>query len=265
MSEASINDVLIPGIPANSPEESSVFAKRSSAFKSRIERCRQLEKAQEIRDNLLHVASKIAIPAKNLEQNLISYQVLRQVLDSENSEPIVGPFDRDTFGHPETLLEDFLQQYKTHKHDVAQQDEFPLLIQKIASLAEDLKEHTSTAWCEYIRGLKAQWEVDQRLFSTRSHLDDERKKQSDYIDLVTLFTNKSRSLPKTTEEFEAVFTLHKQLCQQREALKLEVPEDVNIFLKAVAGQGATLEMLTENVRTWLVEEDDLTRYRIKRL
>lgn len=265
MSEACINDVLIPVVPTNIPEESCVFAKRSSAFKSRIERYKQLEKAQEIRDSLLHITSKIETPVKNLEQILISYQVLRQVLDSENSEPIVGPFDRDTFGDPKVLLENFLQQYKIYKHDVAQQSEFPLLIQKIASLAEDLKEHTSITWREYINSLKAQWDVDQRLFSTRSHLDDERKKQQDYKDLITQFTNRSRCLPKTTEEFEAVLTLHKQLCQQRETLKLDVPEDVNIFLKAVTGQGASLDMLTEKVRTWLAEEDDLTRYRIKRL
>lgn len=265
MNEASINDALIPAVAASAPEESSVFAKRSSAFKARIERYKQLEKAQEIRDNLLQVASKIETPAKKLEQILTSYRVLRQVRDSENSEPIVGPFDRNAFGHPKTLLEAFHQQYTTHKHDVAQQNEFALLIQKIECLADDLNEHTSTAWREYIRGLKAQWEVDQKLFSTLSHQEEQRKIQQHYSELVAQFTNSSRGLPKTTEEFEVVIALHEQLCQQREALKLDVPEDVNIFLKAVAGQGATIDMLTENVRTWLTEEDDLTRYRIKRL
>lgn len=265
MSETSINDALIPVVVASTPEESSVFAKRSSAFKARVERYKQLEKAQEIRNSLLLVERRIDAPTQKLAQILSSYLLLRRTCDDERGEPIVGPFERDTFGHPQILLAAFRQQYATHKHDVAQQNEFALLIQEIESLAIALNEHTSNAWREYTRGLKAQWEVDKKLFSSRAHLDEERKKQQHYSDLVDQFTNSSRGLPKNAEEFEAVIALHEQLCQQRESLKLNVPEEVNLFLKAVAGRGASLDMLTENVRTWLTEEDDPTRYLIKRL
>ncbi|ATM88535.1 Uncharacterised protein [Yersinia thracica] len=266
MSETSINDEVIPAISvASTPGESSVFEQRSSVFKARLQRYKQLEKAQEIRDNLLKVAQKINAPTQKLEQTLSCYRVLRQIRDSENDEPIVGAFDRDTFGHPQDLLATFCLQYAMRKHDVAQEGEFARLILEIERLSRDLNEHTSKAWCEYTHGLKEQWEVDQKLFSSRVHLDEERKKQQRYVDLVAQFINCSRWLPKSAEEFEAVLTLHEQLCQVRETLKLNVPEDVNLFLKAVAGQGATLDMLTENVLCWLAKEDDPSRYRIKRL
>jgi len=265
MSEANISEAITSPVSTSAPEEISVFARRSGEFKARLERHQQLEKAQEIRDSLLLVARKIDVPAKKLAQILTSYLLLRHVRDSESGEPIVGLFDRKTFGHPQTLLAAFHQQYATHKHDVAQVQEFALLILEIDRLAGELSDHTSTAWREYTRGLKAQWEVDQRLFSNLAHQEGQRKVQQHYINLVAQFTNSSRGLPKTAEEFEAVIALHEQLFQQREALKLDVPEEVNLFLKAVAGQGATLDMLTPNVLSWLANEDDPTRYRIKRL
>ncbi|WP_413727333.1 hypothetical protein [Sodalis sp. RH19] len=261
MSEVSNSEA----VTANTSEEINVFARRSGEFKARLERHQQLEKAQEIRDSLLLVARKIDTPAKKLAQILTSYLLLRQVYDSVSGEPIVGLFDRKTFGHPQALLTAFLQQYEAHTYDVAQAQEFTLLVLEIERLASALNEHTSTAWREYICTLKAQWEVDQRLFSNLAHQEGQRKVQQYYIDLVAQFTNSSRGLPKTADEVEAIIDLHEQLCHQRDALSLEVPEDVNLFLKAVAGQGATLDMLTEKVRTWLANEDDPTRYRIKRL
>ncbi|EPA2276178.1 hypothetical protein ACQ1GZ_000720 [Escherichia coli] len=263
MSEVNINDVVTP--VASVPEERGIFARRSGDFKARLQRYQQMEKAQDIRDNLLRIAKKIDTPTQTLAQALCSYRVLRQVHDDETGKPIVGPFDRATFGNPQILLTAFCQQYATHKHDVEQEGELALLTQEIRRLASELSTHTTAAWVNYIRGLKAQWEVDQRLFSNLAHQEGQRKVQQHYIDLVEKFTCSSRGLPKTIEEFETVRDLHEKLCQQRGALKLDVPEEVNHFLKAVAGQGATLDMLTPNVLSWLTEEDDPTRYRIRRL
>lgn len=266
MSEASINDEVIPVISDSSvQEESSVFAQRSSAFKARLERHQQLEKAQDIRDSLLNVAQRIDAPTQKLAQILTSYLLLRQVRDRDSGEPIVGQFDRVTFGQPQALLAAFRQQYATHKHDVAQVQEFALLVMEIERLAGQLNDHTSTAWQNYTRTLKAQWEVDQRLFNNLAHQEGQQRVQQRYSNLVVQFTSISRGLPKTTDEFESMTALHEQLCEQRELLKLDLPEEVNLFLRAVAGQGATLDMLTPNVLTWLANEDDPTRYRIKRL
>ncbi|MCA6935394.1 hypothetical protein [Pectobacterium versatile] len=261
MSEASISEA----VTASAPEEISVFARRSSEFKVRLERHQQLEKAQEIRDSLLQVARKIDLPVKKLAQILTSYLLLREVCDSESGEPIVSLFDREKFGHPQASLAAFLQQYEVYAYDVAQAQELALLIQEIERLTNELSDHTTTAWRNYTRTLKAQWEVDQKLFSTLAHQEEQRKAQQQYSDLAALFTNNCRGLPKNREEFEAVLALHEQLSVQREALKLDVPEDVNLFLKAVAGQGASLDMLTPNVLSWLACEDDPTRYCIKRL
>lgn len=261
MSEASISEAVTTSVP----EGISVFARRSSEFKARLERHQQLEKAQEIRDSLLQVARKIDVPAKKLAQILTSYLLLREVYDSESGEPIVGLFDRGTFGHPQALLAAFLQQYEAFTYDVAQAQELALLVLEIERLAIELSDHTSTAWRNYTRTLRAQWEVDQKLFNTLAHQEEQRKAQKQYSDLAAQFTNNCRGLPKNREEFEAVIALHEQLCVQREALNLDVPEEVDLFLKAVAGQGATLDMLTPNVLSWLANEDDPTRYRIKRL
>ncbi|MGL6426161.1 hypothetical protein [Aeromonas hydrophila] len=266
MSEVVINDEVIPVTSDSSAqEESSVFVQRSSSFKARLERHQQLEKAQDIRDSLLKIAQKIDGPTKKLAQILTSYLLLRQVRDSASGEPIVGLFDRVTFGCPQALLAAFRQQYATYKHDVAQVKETALLAMGIEHLAGKLDEHTSTAWQNYIRMLRAQWEVDQKLFSNLAHQEGQQREQQRYSDLVVRFTSTSRRLPKTTDEFEAVVELHEQLCEQRELLKLDLPEEVNLFLRAVAGQGATLDLLTPNVLTWLANEDDPTRYRIKRL
>ncbi|MER3383174.1 hypothetical protein [Pectobacterium aroidearum] len=261
MTEASISEAVTP----SAPEGISVFARRSSEFKARLERHQQLGKTQEIRDNLLQVARKIDVPAKRLAQTLASYLLLREAYDSESGESIVGLFDRETFGHPQALLAAFLQQYEAYTYDVAQAQELALLVQEIERLVTELSDHTCTAWRNYIRALKAQWEVDQKLFSTLVHQEEQRKAQQKYSDLAAQFTNKSRGLPKNREEFEVVIALHEQLCVQRKAINLDVPEEVDLFLKAVAGQGASLDMLTPNVLDWLANEDDPTRYCIKRL
>ncbi|WP_312055224.1 hypothetical protein [Pantoea brenneri] len=263
MSEANISDM------ANSVstiiEDDGIFARRSSAFKARIQRYQQLEKAQEICINLLQIANKIETPTQKLAQTLCSYRVLRQARDIETDLPIVSPFDRVSYGSPQKLLNEFRVKYQTHHYDVAQESEFALLIEKIESLVSALDEHTSTAWRKYTQVLKAQWEVDQKLFSSLAHQQGQRKVQERYCRLEEQFNRSSRMMPKTKEDYEAVIALHEQLCQEREALKLDVPEEVNLFLKSVAGQGATLDMLTENVLMWLANEDDPTRYRIRRL
>lgn len=264
MSESDINDVERPLTAADTVEESRVFTQRSDQFKARLERHQQLEKAQEIRDNLLQVARKINAPVKKLAQTLSCYLLLRTSHDSERDRPIATPFDRDTFGHPQALLAAFRQRYAVSQHSVAQHQELALLTLEIERVATALYGHTNDAWQSYTRSLKAQWDVDQKLFSSLSHQEEERKKQQHYKDLSSLFAIRSRGLPKTAQELDEVNDLHEQLCQQREALKLDVPEEVNLFLKAVAGDGATLDMLTENVLSWLAAEDDPTRYRIKR-
>ncbi|WP_329600788.1 hypothetical protein R1C93_22025 [Citrobacter koseri] len=258
MNAENINDLLVP-------QDICVFTRRSANFKARLQRYQQLEKALNVRDNLLQIAKRIDAPTKKLAMTFCSYKVLRQVKGIETNEPIVGPFDRKTFGNPQRLLMEFRAKYQEFHYDVAQQPEFSDLIKKIDVLASALYEHINTAWCKYTQGLRALWEVDQKLFSSLAHQEEQRKVQLRYIDLVAQFTSSTRVLPRTVDEFDTVVVLHEQLCQQREALKLDVPEEVNIFLKAVAGQGATLDMLTEDVRTWLTGEDDPSRYRIKRL
>ncbi|MGT3987229.1 hypothetical protein ACVTMT_11750 [Escherichia coli] len=56
MSEVNINDVVTP--VASVPEERGIFARRSGDFKARLQRYQQMEKAQDIRDNLLRIAKK---------------------------------------------------------------------------------------------------------------------------------------------------------------------------------------------------------------
>lgn len=61
-------------------------------------------------------------------------------------------------------------------------------------------------------------------------------------------------IPKNSEDFDRVDKLIEQLRQSLESLSTDkIPEDVQKFLKAAAKSGATIDLLTLEVKEWLIQ------------
>jgi ribonuclease D len=61
-------------------------------------------------------------------------------------------------------------------------------------------------------------------------------------------------IPKNSEDFDRVDKLIEQLKQSLESLSSDkIPEDVQRFLKAAAKSGATIDLLTLEVKEWLIQ------------
>jgi flagellin-specific chaperone FliS len=60
--------------------------------------------------------------------------------------------------------------------------------------------------------------------------------------------------PKNSEDFDRLDKLIEQLRQSLDSLSSDkIPEDVQKFLKAAANQGATIDLLTLEVKEWLIQ------------
>ncbi|MEG4810140.1 hypothetical protein QUA82_20650 [Microcoleus sp. F8-D3] len=74
----------------------------------------------------------------------------------------------------------------------------------------------------------------------------------------------SNSIPQSSEDFERVDRLIEQLKQCWEGLNAdEVPEAVLRFLRVAANEGATLGLLTPEVKDWLAKHDLIYSLRIR--
>ncbi len=74
----------------------------------------------------------------------------------------------------------------------------------------------------------------------------------------------SNSIPESSEDFERVDRLIEQLKQCWDGLNAdEVPEAVRSFLKEAANEGATLGLLTPEVKDWLAKHGLIDSLRIR--
>jgi hypothetical protein len=75
-------------------------------------------------------------------------------------------------------------------------------------------------------------------------------------------TQYARSLPRERADFDGVRNTARQLTETYQQFDFDVPESVKRFLKAIGEDGADLALLTDEVISWLEENNSTKRYRI---
>ena len=83
-----------------------------------------------------------------------------------------------------------------------------------------------------------------------------------YEKLHQSFRAEFERLPADRAAIEHVRSLAEDLTETAKGFDYDVPADVKRFLEAVQSGGATLDLLTDTVRTWLTENDAFASYRI---
>jgi hypothetical protein len=120
----------------------------------------------------------------------------------------------------------------------------------IESLKNTLRQHLCQAWKSYLTqhlpstskemleifaGLESLRPTLQRIYSLDRQIQEVE-------------------FPKNSEDFDRLDKLIEQLRQSLDSLSSDkIPEDVQKFLKAAANQGATIDLLTLEVKEWLIQ------------
>ncbi|MBH1945542.1 hypothetical protein I5L01_15050 [Erythrobacter sp. YJ-T3-07] len=83
-----------------------------------------------------------------------------------------------------------------------------------------------------------------------------------YEQLHQAFRAEFDRLPADRAAIERVRSLAEELTETAKAFDYNVPAEVKRFLEAVQSGGATLDLLTDTVKTWLTDNDAFPSYRI---
>lgn len=132
---------------------------------------------------------------------------------------------------------------------------------RIEQLQNSLKEQLNQSWLVY---------RSQKMPSTNNEILNLLDKVSAFKPTVQSIRNldrkiqESNSIPKSSEDFERVDRLIEQLKQCWEGLNSdEVPEAVLRFLRVAANEGASLGLLTPEVKDWLTKNRLIDSLRIR--
>lgn len=132
---------------------------------------------------------------------------------------------------------------------------------RIEQLQNSLREQLNQSWWLY---------RSQKMPTTNNEILNSLEKISAFkptvqrIRILDLQIQESNSIPESSEDFERVDRLIEQLKQCWERLNSdEVPEAVLRFVKEAANEGATLELLTPEVKDWLTKHRLIDSFRIR--
>jgi hypothetical protein len=92
--------------------------------------------------------------------------------------------------------------------------------------------------------------------------ESNKKALIEYSQLHGEFKILQREFPADTADINRVKMCAEKLKMVAEKFDFDVPEDVKIFLAAVARGGATLDLLTNEVGKWLNQNQSEMNYRI---
>lgn len=135
-----------------------------------------------------------------------------------------------------------------------------ILIKEIGNLKNRLQQNLTQAWKSYL---------NQHLPSTNKEMLEI------FAGLVTLRPTIERiytlqrqiqsiEFPKNSEEFDRIDNLIDELRQSLASLSSDqIPENVQDFLKTAATQGATIDLLTPEVKEWLIQHRLINSLRIR--
>ena len=131
---------------------------------------------------------------------------------------------------------------------------------KVKSLKDDLNEQLKRAWTAYcaqhLRG------TNEELLGILVKIDTFR----DAVQRIQTLTKQLRGIefPRDNEHFSQIDVKIAQLSQAWNSLRSdEVPEDVVQFLKAAAIGGASIDRLTPEVMSWLVDREIVNSFCVR--
>lgn len=227
----------------------------------------QLQRKTQIRNAYMDLASTLAKEVAKLQLQTGAYLLLLRNAHFDSEDTIVTVMDNDPVSRVRYALQNFRQAFTELKYEVrqSQEQEWTKLLEEMRSLTQNFKLYVEPAWEIYVKELRDCWFVDESLLEGQMYIDERRKLFEKYQIEKKYFEQSTSRTPNSQEELELVHLAHERLLALRKQMDLKIPAAVNDFLMASGrGRGAELVLLTPQVLTWLQNNDDVSRYRIKR-
>lgn len=139
--------------------------------------------------------------------------------------------------------------------------DWTLLKDQVRATCEQLASTLQTEWGHFVQSAYSgdtPSSLKGSLAGTEQNLDNLAR----YSEVYAALNQYARSRPSERGDFDRVRDFSRQLSEIYQDFDFDVPEAVNRFLRAVAGGGAELELLTSEVRDWLEQHSRSDRYRI---
>lgn len=248
-----------------------------SSARSLVERCAglsqlldnydQLQRKTQIRNAYMDLASTLAKEADNLKLQAGAYLLLLRNTHFDGGDTIITAMDNDPVSSVRYALQNFREAFEQLKYEVRQskEEEWAKLLAEMTTLTNTFKQYLEPAWEMYIKELRDSWFVNESLLEGQMHIDERKSLFNQYLMEKSRFEKATNRIPSSQQDLDLVHKLQERLLVLRGQMDLDIPPAVNEFLMASGrGKGALLHLLTSEVLTWLQDNDDVSRYHIKR-
>lgn len=145
--------------------------------------------------------------------------------------------------------------------DLTRGRDWNLLKDHVQATCENLRSTVDAEWRQFVETICNAQRPDD-LERTLAHTDRNKTSLKLYREVYEQITKYAGSRPNDRTDFDCVRDLSRQLAEIHKEFDFDVPEEVKRFLRAVADGGATLDLLTAEVRDWIEQQQGSERYRI---
>lgn len=135
------------------------------------------------------------------------------------------------------------------------------LAENSSNIEDALERRAREAWREYASNLYS-GQTPENLSASLAMTETNRKALEEYKKIYSDFKELKTQFPKDTTDINRTNQCAEKLRDIASAFDFDVPEDVKIFLEAVAREGAALDLLTDGVVEWLHENQSQRHYKI---
>ncbi|MBF0097674.1 MAG: hypothetical protein HQM04_12190 [Magnetococcales bacterium] len=144
---------------------------------------------------------------------------------------------------------------------LTQRDDWYRLLSEMETAVKEIRSRNEKSWRGYLDSLFT-GESPNQMQARMAQTDYNNKVFFHYNKLFEEFQNLKRQLPNDMVEFEKAKKVSEQLKSIAKEFDFNVPHAVKVFLKAVSQGGASLDMVTEEVHSWLVSNGQVDWYRV---
>jgi hypothetical protein len=232
-----------------------------------LENYDQLQRKTQIRNAYMNLASTLAKEAGNLKLQAGAYLLLLRNTHFDGGDTIIAAMDNDPVSSVRFALQNFREAFEELKYVVRQSEEqeWAKLLAEMTTLTKSFKQYLESAWEIYIKELRDSWFVNESLLEGQMHIDERKIVFDAYLTEKKRFEQATNRIPLLQQDLDLIHQHQERLLALRRKMDLKMPPAVNEFLMASGrGKGALLHLLTSEVLTWLQDNDDVSRYRIKR-
>lgn len=231
-----------------------------------IDQCSNLQKRVDHLKDLQRSAAEAAALKKRLSEaqdikTLVQSAIERiDILRSSNIEISIDITDRTD---PLTPLSKIIERFKEKPEaaSLVKSKDWSKFQEFSQKWHKDTTKSTSRSWEEFIN-LKIEGQSPEKLRVTLAQTEANKKALADFSTTYRELQSFKSEFPKDTNLVEHVEALSARLKSTSEEFDYDVHEEVKAFLSAIQQGGAPLELLTDQVLTWLHEQNSVNQFQI---